>query len=115
MVVKATSTMTQKISNFFGNLFFLLYLVLSIPALIFIPPLGAFAADADIPAGGVFLCVLVLAIIPLSMPVSIYFICARSVDRRYGKMFFFCLFPLLCCIFAFAAIFLIIYTHTTCF
>ncbi len=108
MAMKETLSLTQRTSNLLGNLFSLIYLLLFIPALIFIPPLGAFVADAGIPNGGVLFCILVLAIIPLSMPISIYFIYARSIDRHFSKMFFFCFFPPLCSILAFVIISLIV-------
>jgi hypothetical protein len=73
MATKETFSLIQRTSNFLGNMFSLIYLLLFIPALIFIPPLGAFVADANIPNGGVLFCILMLATIPLSMPVSIYF------------------------------------------
>ena len=111
MTTKTTQKWIQKTSNLFGNLFALIYVLLFIPALIFVPPLGFFVADADIPMGGVLFCVLILAIVPLSMPFSIYFIYARFADRHYGKMFFFCFAPLICCVFALAVIFLIVYLH----
>lgn len=111
MAIKEALNLTQKTSNFFGHVFALIYLLLFIPALIFIPPLGAFVADADIPIGGVLFCILLLSIIPLSMPVSTYFIYARSIEKRYGKMFFFCFFPLLCSILSLVVISLILYFH----
>ncbi len=111
MAIKETLNLTQRTANFFGNAFALIYLLLFIPALIFIPPLGAFVADADIPIGGVLFCILILSTIPLSMPASVYFIYARSVEKRYGKMFFFCFFPLLCSILSLVVISLIVYFH----
>jgi len=111
MINKVTLSLVQKTSNFLGNVFSLIYLLLFIPALLFIPPLGAFVADANIPNGGVLFCILLLTIIPLSMPVSIYFIYARSIDKCYGKTLFFCFFPLLCSILAFFVISIIVYIH----
>ncbi len=111
MAVKETLSLTQRTSNFLGNMFALIYLLLFFPALFFIPPLGAFTADANIPNGAVLFCVLMLTTIPISMLVSIYFIYVRSVEKHYGKMFFFCFFPFLCSILSLCAIFLIIYFH----
>ena len=59
MAAATTSDLARKTSNVLRNLFALIYLLLFIPALLFIPPLGAFVADADIPNGGVLFCILV--------------------------------------------------------
>lgn len=111
MTPKNTPSLTQRASTVLRNLLALIYLLLFIPALIFIPPLGAFVADAGLPFVGVLASILLLATIPLSMLISIYFIYTRSPDRQYGKMFFFCFLPLLCCILAPTAISLIVYIH----
>ncbi len=111
MSAATTSSLARKTANILRNLFALIYLLLFIPALLFIPPLGAFVADAEIPNAGVLFCILLLASIPLSMPVSIYFIYTRSTNGGYRKMFFFCFLPLLCCIAALAIIFLVVYLH----
>jgi hypothetical protein len=98
---KNDSSSNRKILKFLGGLFALLYALLFIPAMLFIPQLGVFSSDADkISIFGVVLCVLVFVTIPLSMPYSIYLIYKCFVRARYGQMLFFCLLPLLLCIIA---------------
>ncbi len=43
-------------------------------------------------------CMLAFAMIPLSMPFSVYLTYKRFVGARYGQMFLFCCLPLFCCI-----------------
>lgn len=113
--VRGSSKLVKRTSKFFGYFFALIYVFLFIPALIFIPPFGAFALDAEgVTTFGAMLCILGLAIIPLSMPFSIYFIYTRFRDAKYGKMFFFCFLPFLCSIFAllFVEVIICLYDHS---
>lgn len=115
MTVRCSIKLVKITFKFFGYFFALLYAFLFIPALIFIPPFGAFALDADgMTTCGAMLCILGLTVIPLSMPLSIYFIYARFVDARYGKMVFFCFLPVLCSIFAllFVEVIICLYDHS---
>lgn len=99
--VKKDLKLTRKVSKFFGSLFGLIYVLLFIPALMYIPFLGAFSLDAEgVTTFGAVLCMLAFATIPLSMPFSVYWIYKRFVRASYGQMFFFCSLPLLCCIMA---------------
>ena len=114
MYVKNDSKPAKKISKFLGILFALIYALLFIPSLLFIPQLGAFSLDADgVTALGAMLCIFVLAIIPFSMPFSIYLIYSRFAQVKYGQMFFFCFLPLLCSIIAPLLVLLIVclYDH----
>ena len=99
--VKSDSKLIRKVSKFFGSLFGLIYALLFIPALMYIPFLGAFSLTADnVTTFGAAVCMLAFATIPLSMPFSVYLIYKRFVRARYRQMFFFCCLPLLCCILA---------------
>lgn len=99
--VKKDAQLTRKISKFFGILFSLIYVLLFVPALMYVPFLGAFSLTADnVTTFGATICMLAFATIPLSMPFSVYLIYKRFVCAQYGQMFFFCCLPLLCCIMA---------------
>ena len=99
--VKKDAKLIRKISKVFGSLFGLIYVLLFIPALMYIPFLGAFSLTADnVTTFGATLCMLAFATIPLSMPLSVYLIYKRFMHARYGQMFFFCCLPLFCCILA---------------
>lgn len=99
--VKKDSQLTRKVSKFFGSLFGLIYALLFIPALMYIPFLGAVSLTADgVTTFGAALCMLAFATIPLSMPVSVYFIYKYFIRAWYGQMFFFCGLPLLCSVMA---------------
>lgn len=99
--VKEDAKLIRKISKFFGILFGLIYVLLFVPALMYVPFLGAFSLTADnVTTFGASVCMLAFATIPLSMPFSVYLMYKRFAGERYGQMFFFCSLPLLCCILA---------------
>jgi hypothetical protein len=99
--VKSDSKRARKAAKFFGSLFGVVYALLFIPALIYIPLLGAFSLAVDgITTSGAVLCILAFATVPFSMPCSVYLIYKRFVCARYGQMFFFCFLPLICTIIA---------------
>lgn len=99
--IKNNSKLIRKISKFFGILFGLIYALLFIPALMYIPFLGVFSLSAEgVTTFGAMLCILAFATIPLSMLFSVYQIFMRYASARYGQMFFFCCLPLLCCVMA---------------
>ena len=102
----------RKVAKFFGGLFGSMYALLFIPALMYVPWLGAFSLAVDgITTFGAVLCILAFATIPLSMPFSIYLIYKRFVCARYGQMFFFCFLPLICTIVAPLFMLLIIFLY----
>jgi hypothetical protein len=113
--VKSNLKLYIVIAKILGNLFTLIYAVLFIPSLFYIPLLGAFSLDADgVTTFGAVLCILVLATIPFSMPFSVYLIYTRFARARYGQMLFFCFLPLLCCVMAplLALMIICFYDHT---
>ncbi len=110
MTTKTSAEPVWRGANFFGNLFMCIYVVLFLPALVYLPILGGCTAlAADLPGVEILLSILLVTTVPLSMPFSLYFICARSLERRYGKMVFFCLLPLICFLSALVVISLFIW------
>ncbi|MES2274156.1 MAG: hypothetical protein V4487_08180 [Chlamydiota bacterium] len=101
MTFDETPQLVKKIGSFVGNASIFIYLILFLPALIYIPPLGFFSlASSDMSTGGALLCVLGAATVPFSMPVSIYFTCKNSSDSQIKKRLFFSCLPVFCSIFA---------------
>lgn len=84
------------IAAFTSWVFIVGYIFLFLPALAYIPLMGVFTFDMSLWGG--ILCVLGLITIPLSMPVSVYFIFSTYSQKHYLKMFFFCLLPGFLCI-----------------
>ena len=109
---KRDSKRARKVAKCFGYFFGWIYALLFIPALIYIPWLGAFSLAVDgITTFGAVLCILAFATIPLSMPFSIYLIYKRFVCAKYVQMYFFCFLPLICTVIAPLLTFFIIFLY----
>lgn len=109
---KGDSKRAKKVAKFFGRFFGWIYALLFIPALIYVPWLGAFSLAVDgITTFGAVLCILGFATIPLSMPFSVYLTYKRFICTRYRQMFFFCFLPLICTIVAPLFMLLIIFLY----
>lgn len=92
--------------KFFSYTFFLAYIVLFIPALIYIAPLGLFILDRDgVGTIAAISCLVATASIPLSMAVSIYFMIKYS--KLPLQMFFSACLPFG------AAVFALVWAHLT--
>lgn len=110
--VKDDMKRTRKVAKFFGSLLGWIYALLFIPALIYVPLLGAFSLAVDgITTCGAVLCIMAFATIPLSMPFSIYLIYKRFVCARYRQMYFYCFLPLICTVIAPLLAFFIIFLY----
>lgn len=96
-------------ANFIAGIFVVAYIFLFLPALVYTPLIGGAAFDMSVWAG--FLCILCLLTVPLSMPVSIYFIFLNYEKKNYLKMLFCCFLPGCFCILSFLFTSLIIHFH----
>jgi len=99
----------KALATFTAGIFVVAYIFLFLPAFAYIPLMGVFAFDMSVWGG--ILCILCLLTIPLSMPISIYFIFSTYSKRSYLKMLFYCLLPGYFCIVSFLFTSLIIRLH----
>lgn len=87
-----------------------LYIILFLPALPWIAPLGALVTARDgVGTVATFSCIIATSLIPLSMPVSSYFMLRHS--DRPGKMFLFACLPFGMVVLAFLWADLILWLH----
>lgn len=112
MTDDTTSRFAKMIASFLGNISMLVYFILFLPALIHIPLLGFLSFfSPNMSTAGALLCVIGATTVPLSMPVSIYFVCKYSSAGQMKKMLFFSCLPIFCSIFAILWIEFICFLH----
>ena len=89
-----------------------LYIIIFFPIAPFVAPLGLLAtAYSNMTTTGAILCLLGTSTIPLAMPISSYFICIRLAEKKYLKVFFYCILPFLCALGAFLWFIFIVSLH----
>lgn len=89
-----------------------IYIIICLPMIPFVAPLGLLStAYSNMTTVGAILCLLGTITIPLSMPVSSYFICVRLAEKKYLKAFFYCVVPVLCSLGALLWFFFIVSLH----
>ncbi len=95
-----------------SGIFFIAYTCLLLPALVYMPIVGAlsFTNDGMTIFGGLA-CILVMLTVPFSMVVSLYFICSNYSEKKYLRVLFFCLLPLVLLLLSFTFMNFMIYFH----
>ena len=95
-----------------AGIFFITYVCLLFPALVYMPILGLLAFSSETMTNlGALTCVLGMLIVPLSMGASLYFISTSYSERRYFKVLFFCLLPIILLLLSLAFMNFMIYLH----
>ena len=104
------------IVSLIAGIFFIAYVCLLIPAFVYMPILGllAFSSDTMTVLGGI-VCVLGMLTVPFSMGVSLYFISTNHSQRKYLKVLFFCMLPIILLLLSLAFMNLIVQLHSDYF
>jgi len=79
-----------------ASVFFIIYVCLLFPALVYMPVAGTliFTNEEMTVVGGVA-CIAGMLTVPFSMGSSLYFICSSCSAKKYLKVLFFCLLPIM--------------------
>jgi hypothetical protein len=95
-----------------SGIFFIAYICLLLPALVYMPIVGAlaFIGEGMTVLGGVA-CILGMLTVPFSMGASLYFICSNYSAKKYLKVLFFCLLPIIFLLLSLAFMIFMIYLH----
>jgi len=102
----------KKIFSFVTRMVACLYVIIFLPIAPFVAPLGLLAtAYSNMTTIGAILCLLGTSAIPLTMPISSYFICIRLSEKKYIPVLFYCILPFLCAVAAFFWFIFIVYLH----
>ncbi|HEY4832258.1 MAG TPA: hypothetical protein VIH61_06845 [Waddliaceae bacterium] len=95
-----------------AGIFFIAYVCLLFPALVYMPISGLLAFASETMTGwGALLCVLGMLPVPLSMGASLYFISTSYSERKHFKVLFFCLLPFIVLFLCLSFMCLVIYLH----
>ena len=96
-----------------SGIFFIAYVCLLLPALVYMPIVGAvaFVYEGMTILGGIA-CILGMLTVPFSMGASLYFICSSYSAKKYLKVLFFCLLPIIFLLLNLAFMSLIVYLHS---
>lgn len=96
-----------------SSIFSIAYICFLLPALVYMPIVGAaaFIYEGMTVLGGVA-CILVMLTVPFSMGASLYFICSNYSAKKYLKVLFFCLLPIIFLLLSFAFMSLMVYLHS---
>jgi len=99
-----------------AGIFFITYVCLLFPALVYMPILGLLAFASETMTGwGALICVLGMLPVPLSMGASLYFISTSYSERKHFKVLFFCLLPIILLFLCLSFMYLMVYLHNLWF
>ena len=96
-----------------SGIFFIAYICLLLPALVYMPIVGAlaFVYEGMTVLGGIA-CILGMLTVPFSMGASLYFICSNYSVKKYLRVLFFCLLPIIFLLLSFAFMSFMVYLHS---